>query len=413
MALPAVSLHFWNVQNRLVRGASLSETRDFLSELLALPDASLLRLFGVSNCPPQAVHSTKDAIFAGVVGELARNGWNCNAAAFGPGRRDTFLMEMARRGLSKAMDMLLGLGADANYTTHGYGDSTPLMSARDPEIMGKLLARGANPMEVNAQNQTDFTCKLLSGLTNGALFYAQRAPQIPLQPLLNNFRECILDREVVPYNPMYPLCVVPVPPPGSIYKSIIDQALIDAMFSKQFLPFTSLALAFNLDSGLTVWRYIRARMQNAPHVYPTLLTAYLACMSKSRGLQTPEDFACVDACLEKAPPNNPSAPGVISRSLFIHMLFSLGALPRGDLIRWLLLLGKFAQRTAIWMDLFGEAPFHVTSATRPSDGQRGRTHLVHELGILQSFLTLRISAPNDFGEFVIPKASSHRPAGSQ
>ena len=288
------------------------------------------------------------------------------------------------------MNGLLTLGADANYNTHGYGDATPLMAARDPEIMKILIDHKANPMEVNAHNQTDFAYKLLAGVTAAVVFYAQSAAQIPLQPLLDNFHDCVLTRDI------------PVVPEGRSYRNVIDQPLIDAMLANQYLPFSSRALAYNIGTGLTVWHYIRIRMQDAPTVSPTLLTAYLACMSKGRALQTEQDFACVEACLDKPLPNELSAPGVISRSLFIYMLFALGALPRGELLRWLFLLGRVIQRVAIWMDLFGEAPFRVTNASRPTEAHRDGAHLLHELSTLQSLLTLRVGVPDDFGEFSAP-----------
>ena len=51
-----------------------------------------------------------------------RNGWNCDSASFGPGRRDTFLMEAARRGLSLTVTHLLEMGANADYNTQGQRD---------------------------------------------------------------------------------------------------------------------------------------------------------------------------------------------------------------------------------------------------------------------------------------------------
>ena len=110
-------------------------------------------------------------------------------------------MEMARRGLSRTVTRLLEMGADADYNTQGYGDSTVLMSARDPEIMKKLLYYGANPMAVNAHRQTDFSYKLLKGFVAGARFYLYNTEKIPFQKLLDNFRDCILSRESTPYRP--------------------------------------------------------------------------------------------------------------------------------------------------------------------------------------------------------------------
>ena len=117
VVLSAVTLHFENIQSRIVRARELSETRDLLTELLAMSDYRLFTLFGVTRYSPQDVHSLRDRIFSGLVAELNRNGWNCNSASFGVGHRDTLLMEMARRGLSLTVTRLLEMGADADYNT--------------------------------------------------------------------------------------------------------------------------------------------------------------------------------------------------------------------------------------------------------------------------------------------------------
>lgn len=410
-ALPAVKLHFETIKPRIIRARELSETRELLADLLVMPDARLLQIFGVSRWQPREVHGLKDRIFAGVVGELARNGWKCDSASFGTGRRDTFLMEMARRGFAQTVDCLLSIGADADYNTRGYGDSTALMAACDPNIMRKLLKHKANPMEVNASNETDFTYKLLSGLTTGARFYLYNTGNIPFQPLLDNFRDCVLSRRTVPYNPMFPLCLVPVVPEGVHYRNIVDEKLVDAMFRNQYLPFSSKALACEIDSGLTVWHYIRTKMKNAREASPALLTAYLACMSKKLAFQTPSDFACVEEYLEKPLPRDLSAQGVISKSLFVHMLFSLGGLSQMELLRWLLLLGKVNRRIAFWMDFFGEEPFRVTNSSRLMDNRRGDTHVLQELSAVQSLLSLRVGVSDNFGEFPIPEGLSNPTAG--
>ena len=411
--MAAVKLHFENIQSRIARAWELSETRDLLADLLRMPDAQLFLLFGVKGFQPQEVHGLKDRIFTGVVGELVRNGWNCNSASFGVSRRDTFLMEMVRRGFSQTVDCLLAIGADADYNTRSYGDSTALMAARDSDIMKKLINYRANPMEYNASNQTDFTYKLLCGQTAGARFYLCNTEKIPFQPLLDNFRECVLRRDTVPYNPMYPLCLVPVVPEGVHYENVIDREMVDAMFRNRYLPFSSKALVFPIETGLTVWHYLRTKMKNAEDAHPSLLAAWLACMCKSQVFQTSADFACVEAYLEKQLPRDVSSSGVISKSLFIHMLFSLGALPSSDLLRWLMLLGKVIQRVAFWMDIYGEAPFKVTNSTRLADNRRGDTHMLQELGVLQSLLSMRVGVPDNFGEFLIPEGlSDPKPAGN-
>lgn len=402
--MSAVTLHFGNIQARIARARELSETRDLLTELLAMSDFRLFALFGVTRYSPQDVHSLRDQIFSGLVAELSRNGWNCDSASFGPGRRDTFLMEMARRGLVQTVTRLLEMGANADYNTQGYGDSTALMSARDPGIMKKLLLYGANPMGVNAHRQTDFSYKLLKGLVAGARFYLYNTERIPFQPLLDNFRACMLNRESVPYNPMYPLCLLPVVPPGVSYRNIVDQELVDAMFDGQFLPCSSEALDFRLEGGLSVWQHLRFRMRNAPTVSPPLFVAYLACMAKGEAFGTQNDFACVESYVEKPLPRELQPREAISKSVFIHMLFSLANLPAPQLLRWLLLLGKVIRRVALWMDVLGEDPFWVVNTMLPSD--RKGSHVLQELSTIQSLLSMRVNVTDSFGEFRIPEELS-------
>ena len=367
-----------------------------------MPDSQLLRLFGVQQYLPQDIHRLKDRIFSGVTAELMRNGWNCNSAVFGASRRDTCLMEMVRRGFSLTVDQLIGAGADVNYNTHGYGDSTALMAARDPEVMKKLLNARANPMEVNAHHQTDFAYKLLSGQTAGARFYLYNTEKIPLQSLLDNFRDCLLTRGTASYNPMFPLCILPVVPNGVPYKNIIDKPLLDSMFRNQCLPFSPGALNFQVENGVTAWQYLRMKMKEEAHVTPALLVAWLACMSRADAFRGAADFACVEEYIGKPLPHEVQPVGTISKALFVYMLFSLGSLPPAGLLRWLLLLGRVIRHVALWMDILGEEPFRVTSASRPSENHRGETHVLQELSILQSLLSLRVNVPDSFGEFSIP-----------
>ena len=408
--MSAVTLHFENIQSRIVRARELSETRDLLTELLAMSDYRLFTLFGVTRYSPQDVHSLRDRIFSGLVAELNRNGWNCNSASFGVGRRDTLLMEMARRGLSLTVTRLLEMGADADYNTQGYGDSTALMAARDPEIMKKLIRYGASPMGRNARRQTDFTYKLLKGLVAGARFYLYNTEKIPLQPLLENFRDCMLSRDSAPYNPMYPLCLVPVVPPRVAYRNIVDKRLVDAMFDAQFLPCSSEALSFPLEGGISVWQHLRSRMNEAAAIAPPLFVAYLACMAKGETFCTQADFACMESYVEKPLPREFQPVAMMSKSVFVHMLFSLANLPAPQLLRWLLLLGKVVRRVALWMDVLGEEPFRVVNAALPSD--RKGSHVLHELSVIQSLLSMRVNVTDSFGEFRIPEELA-APAGAE
>ena len=143
--------------------------------------------------------------------------------------------------------------------------------------MKKLIRYGANPMGQNASRQTDFTYKLLRGFVSGARFYLYNTGKIPLQPLLNNLRECLLSRESVPYDSMYPLCLLPVVPSGVPYRNIIDKKLVDAMFDGQFFPSSFEAFSFRLEDGISVWSYLRFRMGDALSVSPAHFVAYLAC----------------------------------------------------------------------------------------------------------------------------------------
>lgn len=399
--MSAVTLHFEAIQGRIARARELSETRDLLAELLAMSDYRLFALCGVTRYSPQEVHSLRDQIFSGLVSELIRNGWNCDSASFGVTRRDTFLMEMARRGLSLTVARLLEMGANADYNTQGYGDSTALMAARDPDIMKRLIQYGANPMGLNARRQTDFTYKLLKGLVTGARFYLYNTEKIPFQPLLNSFRECLLSRESVPYNPMYPLCLLPVVPSGVAYRNIVDKRLIDVMFEGQFFPSSTGALLFRLEEGVSVWQYLRFRMNDSPTVSPAHFVSYLACMAKGEAFSAPVDFSCIESYIEKPLPRDVPSRGIISKSVFIHMLFSLAVLPSPQILRWLLLLGKAVRRVALWMDILGEESFQVVNAAFPSD-RRG-SHVLQELSMIQSLLSMRVNVTDSFGEFRIPE----------
>jgi len=397
----AVTLHFENIQGRIARARELSETRDLLAELLVMSDFRLFSLFGVTRYSPQDVHNLRDQIFSRLVLELTRNGWNCDSASFGPGRRDTFLMEVARRGLPLTVTRLLEMGANADYNTQGYGDSTALMAARDPEIMKKLIRHGANPMGQNAHRQTDFTYKLLRGFVPGARFYFYNTGKIPFQPLLNNLRECLLSRESVPYDSMYPLCLLPVVPSGVPYRNIIDRKLIDAMFDKHFFPSPSEALSFRLEEGMPVWSYLRFRMGDAISVSPAHFVAYMACMARGEAFSAPADFSCIESYLEKPLPREILPRGGISKSLFIYMIFSLANLPPPRLLRWLLLLGRAIRRVALWMDILGEEAFQVVNAAFPV--ARKSSHVLQELSLMQSLLSMRVNVTDSFGEFRIPE----------
>jgi hypothetical protein len=396
------------VRRQISQAREFAETRDFLTALLKMPENRLLPMFGITQWAPHEVHALKDAIFLNVVTELVNNGWNCNFASFGDSRRETFLMAASAHGFPKTVSRLLEMGAEANYNCQGYGASTPLMCARDAEIMKKLLYYGANPLAVNATGQADFAYKLFKGLAPGALFYLYNSEKIPFQSLLNNFRDCVLSGGNAPYDALYPLCLVPVVPGGVPYENIIDKALIDGMLKEQFLPFSSAALRYRLEDRQTVWQYIKSRMSAARNVSPPLAVAFMACMTKLEECRKPEDFVFFESYIEKNLPRELASRSNFSKPVFVYMLFSLSVLPSVQLLRWLALIGKFTRKLAIWMDILGELPFKAVGPLLPD---RHSSHVLQELLSMQALLTMRVNVTSDFGEFNIPE--DFRPANNK
>jgi hypothetical protein len=389
-----------SIKNRIAQARDLMETRAFLLDLLRMPENRLFPIFGVTQWSHSEVHGLKDQIFFNVVTELVQNGWNLNAPAFGDGRRDSFLMEAASRGFSSTVSRLLEMGADADYNSYGYGASTPLMRARDAEIMKKILYYGANPLALNASGQADFTYKLFSGLAAGALFYLDNTEKIPFQSLLDNYKDCILTGGNLPYESMYPLCLVPVVPPGTPYENVLDIALLDGMLREQFLPFTSRALAYPLEDGQTVWQYLKLRMKEHRTVSPTLTVACMACMAKSPDCRKLSDFAFLESYVEKQIPRDYSPRAAISKSVFVYVLFSLSKLPTPQVLRWLLLFDRLVRKFALWMEILGETPFRVSNSLLSSD-KRG-SNVLQELTMIQTLLAMRVNVTDSFGEFDIP-----------
>jgi len=357
-------------------------------------------MFGVTQWAPQETHGLKERIFFDLITELARNGWNCNTASFGEGLRDTLLMEMARRGFARSISRLLELGADADYNSHGNGASTSLMCTTDQAIMKKLFYYGANPLANNALGQTDFTYKMLKGLMLSARFYLYNTEKIPFQSLLNNYQDCVTSNTSIPYEPMYPLCLVPVVPPNSPYKNIIDKTLINSMLRGHFLPFSSKALNFQLQDKSTVWQYIKACMKNHAVVAPALVIAFTACMAKMENCRTPDDFALIESYLEKPLPRELAPREKLSKAVFVYLLFSIAVLPPAQILRWLVLIGKLVRKFTAWHDVMGEVPFRIAnSLLGPS---KHTSNALHELLTLQSLLVMRVNISDGFGEFRIP-----------
>jgi hypothetical protein len=309
-------------------------------------------------------------------------------------------MEMARLGYGRSITRLLELGSEADYNSQGYGATTPLMCTRDPAIMKKLIYYGANPLAVNAIGQTDFTYKLFKGLMQSARFYLYNTEKIPFQSLLNNFRDCVVNNAGFPYEPMYPLCLVPVVPFNSPYKNVIDKVMISSMLRGHFLPFSSKALAYPLSDKMTVWRYVKQCMNEQQVVAPALIIAFIACMAKVEGCRTPDDFAFIESYMDKPLPRELAPRETMSKAVFVYLLFSLAALPPAQILRWLVLLGKLLRKAAVWMEVLGEFPFKVTNSLLASS-KRG-SNVLQELVALQSLLAMRVNISDGFGEFRIP-----------
>ncbi|GHS95889.1 hypothetical protein AGMMS50276_13190 [Synergistales bacterium] len=390
---------FDSVRNLLTKAHDLAQTRDLLTEFLKMPESRLFPVFGVRQWTPNEVHSLKDIIFQGLVTGLIQNGWNCNAASFGDSRRDTFLMVMADCGYAKSVARMLDLGADADFNAYRTGASTPLMSARDPEIIKKIIYFGANPLAVNSMNQTDFTYKLLKGMVPAARYYLSNTEKIPFQSLLNNFQDCIMDGLDVPYEPMFPLSLVPIVPDGVPYDNILDKPLLDSMMKKHFLPFTSTALSYYMpDSFVTVWQYIKSSLKASLFVSPSLVFACMACMAKMEECRKPDDFAFLEAYMEKPLPREYNPKGRLSKDMFAYMLFATLKLQPTQILRWVALLGNVARKVGLWINSIGGESFGVYSA---KGTDKPSSNAVQELVSMQGLLVMRIKVTDNFGEFKI------------
>ena len=398
------------IRNRISRARELMETKELLVHLLNLPDNRILPQFGVTQWAPQEVHGLKDKIFCDLTTELIRNGWNCNAASFGESHRDTMLMEMAKRGFPQSITKLLELGADADYNNQGYGASTPLMCTSDPAIMKKLFYYGANPLATNALGQTDFTYKVFKGLMSSARFYLYNTEKIPFQSLLNNYKDCVMSNASFPYEPMYPLCLLPVVPPNSPYRNIIDKALIENMLKGHFMPFSSKALNYQLQDRLTVWQHVKNCMKSHTNVAPALALAFVACMAKMENCRTPDNFAFIESYLEKPLPRELMPREALSKAVFVYLLFSIAAFPPVQILRWLVLIGKLVRKFTAWIEVMGEVPFRVANSLLGSNKRTGNA--LYELVNIQSLLAMRVNISDGFGEFRIPDELTDMFAGN-
>ena len=65
------------------------------------------------------------------------------------------------------------------------------------------------------------------------------------------------------------------------------------------------------------------------------------------------------------------------------------------------LLGRSIYRVALWMDLLGEEAFQVVNAAFPVP--RKSSHVLQELSLMQSLLSMRVNVTDSFGEFRIPE----------
>ena len=107
---------------------------------------------------------------------------------------------------------------------------------------------------------------------------------------------------------------------------------------------------------------------------------------------TSDSTPLIDGLLTKVADNDP---------VFVHMFFSLANLPSPRLLRWLLLLGRAIRRVALWMDILGEEAFQVVNAAFPVP--RKSSHVLQELSLMQSLLSMRVNVTDSFGEFRIPE----------
>jgi hypothetical protein len=273
------------------------------------------------------------------------------------------------------------------------------MCTSDPAIMKKLIYYGANPLATNALGQTDFTYKILKGLMLSVRFYLYNTEKIPFQSLLHNYKDCV-ENNSYPYEPMFPLCLVPVVPLNSPYRNIIDKALINSMLQGHYLPFSSKALYYSLQDRLTVWQYVKACMNGHKTVAPALAIAFMACMAKMEKCRTPADFSFIESYLEKPLPRELTQREALSKSVFVYLLFSIAAFPAAQILRWLVLIGKLLRKFTVWQDAVGDVPFRVANSLLGTNKRTGNA--LHELITLQSLLAMRVNISEGFGEFRIP-----------
>jgi len=274
------------------------------------------------------------------------------------------------------------------------------MCTSDPAIMKKLIYYGANPLATNAVGQTDFTYKILKGQMLSVRFYLYNTEKIPFQSLLNNYKDCIVSNASFPYEPMYPLCLVPVVPPNSPYKNVIDKSMINSMLRGHFLPFSSKALSYPLQDNLTVWQYVKICMQDHSTVSPALIIAFITCMAKMESCRKPDDFAFIESYLEKPLPREFVPRETLSKAVFVYLLFAIAAFPSVQILRWLVLFGKLMRKLSMWMEVLGEFPFRVCNSLLGSN--KRVENVLYELTTLQSLLAMRVNISDGFGEFRIP-----------
>ena len=65
------------------------------------------------------------------------------------------------------------------------------------------------------------------------------------------------------------------------------------------------------------------------------------------------------------------------------------------------MLGRAVRRVALWMDILGEEAFQVVNAAFPT--ARKSSHVLQELSLIQSLLSMRVNVTDSFGEFQIPE----------
>jgi hypothetical protein len=127
--------------------------------------------------------------------------------------------------------------------------------------------------------------------------------------------------------------------------------------------------------------------------------------------RSPEDFAFLESYAAKPTPRELIPREILSKAVFVYLLFSLSTLPAPQILRWLALLDKLLHRISVWMEALGEVPFRVANFIIAGD-KRG-SQVLQELTTIQALLAMRVNVSDSFGEFRIPEELSNMLAISE